>query len=145
MGVLTCRHYVILASSLNWVNMENHVYPVSYTISSMKTSEDTIVIYLIPHPPFPVSKDRSIIEGLSQRLLHQGGGEARSLFFPIKKCKDDQDEGEVGRDLQWPLARSEVNLFADPRCCTSALSHVEVTLSCGSTLRNKSFLILKIQ
>lgn len=70
--------------------MENHVYPVSYTISSMKTSEDTIVIYLIPHPPFPVSKDRSTVEGLSQRLLldkrHEEGGtssgvEKHALYF----------------------------------------------------------------
>ena len=69
MGVLTCMHCVILVSSLNHVNVQNHVYPVSYMISSIKMSKDTLVIYLILHLPFPMSNDRCIIDVLSESLL----------------------------------------------------------------------------
>lgn len=141
---------VILASSLNCVNMQNHAYSVSYNISSTNTFENTTVMYLILHPPFTISNHGSIIEGLYEKPLlsrgHEEVGTASrrwrsglSVLCPIKKWERDR---EWGKRTGIPLLIPKI-ILASP--CQRRTFLPEFLLPSGSMLTSERFTALKME
>lgn len=95
--------------------MQNHIYPVSYKISSIETSQDTLVMHLIPH--LPHSKQQRITEELCGRLLLNKGDEEAVSISSNQEMVRGEDVKQMHRNLSMYLENDLKLTFLDSNFC----------------------------